>query len=132
MSNVPDEIRKAILDAAQFYGMMQHGKDYVTDADSDKIYDEYMMIKAWLDSQPAAPEPDWSEAPEWADAWVVETSCRSWWWAGYPVATNGGWSGGGWSGVGRREFCHHESLPLGIDWRTTLRKRPTAEELDNE
>ena len=56
MCNVPDEIRKAILDAAQFYGMMQHGKDYVTDADSDKIYDEYMMIKAWLDSQPTAPE----------------------------------------------------------------------------
>lgn len=54
----------------------------------------------------AAPEPTWDDAPEWA--------------TGHQYGASGD---GIWTAPGRSELSGMR-LPLGVDWRTTLRKRP--------
>ena len=78
----------------------------------------------------AAPEPDWSAAPEWATHHVFCGDAEGMWIKtdGTPTVDGYGWSFNareGWTDW----LSSGETLPLGIDWRTTLTKRPEA---DNE
>lgn len=57
----------------------------------------------------AAPEPDWSSAPEWA--------------TGHQYGASGD---GIWTAPGRSELSGLK-LPLGCDWRTTLKRRPEGD-----
>jgi hypothetical protein len=71
------------------------------------------------------PEPDWDNAPEWARWWAVEPDGEEYgsahWYAEQPSIENA-W----WSEPTNSKFGHDETvnLPLGCDWRLTLRKRP--------
>ena len=76
----------------------------------------------------AAPEPDWSQAPPWANWWAVEHAYGSlgmaYWFANEPVLQYSEWS----DFPGTKALYNPVDLPLGIDWRTTLTKRPEASE----
>ena len=74
------------------------------------------------------PEPDWNNAPEWARWWAVEPDGTEYgsahWYAEQPSIEDA-W----WSEPTHSQFCHDETvdLPLGCDWRLTLRKRPEVQ-----
>ena len=79
-------------------------------------------VISWLDSLPAAPEPDWSEAPENAMFYTLDCGGLEEWWADKPHVYYALW-------VTERTVKplkegNRVDLPLGIDWRTTLRERP--------
>ncbi len=67
------------------------------------------------------PEPDWDNAPEWTRWWAVEPDCSAYWYAKQPSIAESHWSE-----PKNSRFCydHTVDLPLGCDWRMTLRKRP--------
>lgn len=95
--------------------------------EADKIL---AIIYAYLamTTQPVAPEPDWSQAPEWA-MWatiIAVTSYRStnwhWCWIDekpsitkYEIVVDGYYHVGG-----------EVDVPLGIDFRTVICQRPSA------
>lgn len=71
------------------------------------------------------PEPDWSEAPEYpepgAQWYAVDSNGFARWWKRKPYVRGYSWTcdgTGGWWQAGR------VTLPLGTDWRLTLRQRP--------
>jgi hypothetical protein len=68
--------------------------------------------------------PDWDEAPEDAVAWSVDADGRAWWCSKRPRATQSTWY------ARACEVSYSTTIPLdelGIDWRDTLRLRPTEE-----
>jgi len=73
------------------------------------------------------PEPDWSEAPEWAQWWAVSAEHEAFWYAAEPkpISHMGHWSRPMTnSRVSIMQRAGRINLPLGTDWRLTLRKRP--------
>ena len=64
---------------------------------------------------PTSIEPDWSEAPEWAQYWAVDEDGSAWWYAEEPSRLAACWNRGG------REARMLERVP---GWRNTLHKRP--------
>jgi hypothetical protein len=109
---MPDEVRgwiesaaKVASDSARYY-----------DADSSSSD----AVLAWLDAQPAAPEPDWTTAPDWAQWWAVSARGVASWWAGDKPYIDGAL----WDNGGGKLITYVIDLPLGVDWRTTLRRRP--------
>lgn len=77
-------------------------------------------VREWI-----AGNPDWSQAPEEAMYWAVDANDISRFWEHEPVLQRNRWNGK----LGRLMLemwidKDHAHLPLGIDWRTTLRKRP--------
>lgn len=84
--------------------------------------------------EPCEPEvgPDWSQAPAWANYWVATSHGKMFWFENEPyfsshssswqIATvHKPWMPNRWEDWPYR-------LPLGIDWRQTLRRRPGAQE----
>jgi hypothetical protein len=98
--------------------------------DGDDYEDLINFLLDKLRSQPTAPEPDWSIAPKWAEWWAQDSST-------FPLGKNAGWyeaqpncgdNGQWWNDrPGMVQNMRVDDLPLGIDWRTTLRKRPEVE-----
>lgn len=93
--------------------------------------EEVFAALAWLEEQPEAPEPDWNDAPEWAE-WAV---------AYYRMMFKGPVGGVwmftdvepteqnefGWIVTGRRGDGLHGGvfdLPIGVDPRTLKQRRP--------
>ena len=73
------------------------------------------------DAQPDAPLPDWTTAPEWAQWWAVDADGMACWYTSEPKIYESVW--------GPEDDRWHVThglvdLPLGVDWRTTLRRRP--------
>lgn len=79
----------------------------------------------WNRRYPVYPDPDWSHAPEWAQWWAVDSSCMAYWYQTQPTMVPGMWycpkGHGHWSCMVGDEPI---DLPLGCDWRLTLRRRP--------
>ena len=116
---IPDEVREileTLVDAG--YPIMP-----LTD-------DDLQILTQWLDSQPPAPEPDWSKAPR---PWLVM------WWTVDGIFVEGYGYASRWhrcepdriDEAARWQsddnvFGGYVDLPLGCDWRTTLTKRPEA------
>jgi len=74
-----------------------------------------------------SPEPDWSAAPEWAQWWAVSAASEAFWYAAEPKPIN---HMGHWARpmTNSRDSMMRRAgridLPLGTDWRLTLRERP--------
>jgi hypothetical protein len=124
---IPDDVRDIIRTTLEYYVEYWDENDtsmdnrYSTDAHADAE-----IVYAWLEAQAAAPEPDWDEAPEWAMWWVVEPSGDAYWWQAEPwIVDNDHWDHPEFRTV-RADVAGEVDLPLGIDWRTTLRERPQA------
>lgn len=63
-------------------------------------------------------QPDWSQAPEWANFIVMSKAGTSYWHTNEPKASGNGWVGGGLCDLAYMDFYHKG------DWRESLRKRP--------
>ena len=68
--------------------------------------------------QPAMPQADWSQAPEWAEWWTVDSEDEAWWYEYEPRALIYCWD----SAIGRR--CRDTNYPAPSVWRQTLQRRP--------
>ena len=84
-------------------------------------------VLAWAKSLPKTPKPDWAEAPLGASHHAFSGDGVGRWysqWLGYgePIVTGTTWYPATYKGQS------HLELPVGIDWRTTLRKRPEGEQ----
>jgi len=87
-----------------------------------KIFTDMRLCRAVPNNYP---EPDWSDAPEWAQWWAVDVVrnnySRAFWFENEPGIADGIWDtlrGGEFQVYGPVD------LPFGCDYRLTLRKRP--------
>lgn len=115
---IPNEVREALDEILWAY--YDNSK---FDPDFDR--NTYGIVSEWRDSLSQAPEPDWSKAPEWAEWWAVNADGGVAWFENKPTiwvsVVYCGWE----SNKGRwKTILDRLELPLGVDWRTTLRKRP--------
>ena len=73
------------------------------------------------------PQPDWSQAPEWAMWWTCDPDGDAYWWQLEPHYPDG------YTWDNNDSLCSRADyglvIPLGIDWRTLKQQRP--EEADN-
>lgn len=77
----------------------------------------------WLYAQPTAPEPDWNEAPEWAEWWAVDANEGYYWYEHEPFILAWGWANP--KGLVQGDIdMEDRHIPIGIDWRTLKRQRP--------
>ena len=87
------------------------------------------FLEAYTDTLTAEPsrypEPDWDNAPEWAHWWAVEPDGIARWYAEQPSIEDAWWGEEPSSLFGHDKTVN---LPLGCDWRMTLRKRPEVTE----
>jgi len=86
-------------------------------------------LLAWLDAQPEAPEPDWRKAPKYANAWVASPfGTEAFFFNADTDVDSRAWEENDWGWILADIEAECESvkcnLPIGIDWRTTLRRRP--------
>lgn len=74
----------------------------------------------------AYPEPDWSTAPAWAQWWAVDARGIGLLYECEPVLAELEW----WrvDPACRYQKAMKVDLPLGCDWRLTLRQRPEVTE----
>jgi len=126
---IPEDVRAAMRQALEFCA-----GDYCMTGDR---YDHFEAALAWLDAQPAAPEPDWDSAPEWANWWAASVPVglykftNAFWYAEKPHMRAHEWvcaTNPDGSPTGKMMGAPYVDLPLGIDWRTTLRRRPEVTE----
>ena len=73
---------------------------------------------------PRASQPNWDEAPEWAQWHGIEPDTLGYWMAYEPIAALGCW----YTGCERALKSGYYTLPIGIDWRITLQRRPEADD----
>lgn len=79
-------------------------------------------VRAWLESVTAMPTPDWPQAPKRANYYAVDADGLAAWFEEKPYMI-----GGIWSYDDEEQWCEvigNIELPLGMDWRLTLRRRP--------
>lgn len=121
--NIPEDVHEALLVLCEF--ARREG--------ALPVWASAEIVEKWLDAQPAAPEPDWSQAPDWARWWAADSDGESTYYAERPEPDEkiACWDSARWSAKGSTilsEWDKTSPLPLGVDWRTTLRKRPEAAE----
>ena len=92
------------------------------DAEMMGISEVLEDVRNTLNIQPQMPEPNWADAPDDAMAWAVDANGYAHWFVDIPSLDV---YGSEW--VTHRfmeiEDAGHVILPLGVDWRTTLRCR---------
>lgn len=118
---IPEDIRQAILICCSWAELYGHK------VEEDAAY----AVMEWLDAQTDAPAPDWRNAPDEATHHVYTPYGIGYWAVVIgdkcPVVSqiSRGLIAWGW-----KYLWHLEDsglvLPLGIDWRTTLRERPQS------
>ena len=118
---IPPEIVKALKSSCEM------AKVYARSIDvaplQEHIHRQAGIALAYIDTLPAAPAPDWSSAPEWAQWWAVDADGAPYWFECKPISGDAKWVQihQQWA----RDKRLYVDLPLGIDWRETLVARPT-------
>lgn len=123
---IPEDVREVVLDALYSYKAIAQGIQDVTGESREDVLAAVDAALAWLDAQPEAPEPDWTTAPDWAQWWAVDADGLAYWYGIVPPTlspTHDMWDTGP---DGFDTPIGYIDLPLGIDWRTTLRTRPQS------
>lgn len=120
--NVPNEVQTIIYNMATYW--IERHKDE-PEADMERYRQQYHTVIDWM-QQPAAPVPNWDDAPEWAQWWAVDESGQQTWFQYLPIADTYEDMCGEWLPVSGGEM---ESV-RGIvpDWKNTLARRPEADE----
>ena len=121
MCNMPDDVREALRVILLRWAMKHDGNEEV-----DK---RMVTISDWLDAQPTAPMPDWSQAPVWAICGAIDPDGQIVWASSELMYDTTYWfhDHSHYSVDGCCKRGGYVSLPLGCDWRTTLRKRPETD-----
>jgi len=120
---IPDDVREIIERLVQeswdkAVSMQRHA------AVHQAIEDKY-KLRRWLDSLPAAPEPDWSDVDEAILYHAIAQNGAGYYHEQKPYMEDVYyWRGGYWESDGVQMASNITVLPIGIDWRTTLRRRP--------
>jgi len=115
---IPDDVREAISICVM--------------ENTDMIEDYLHVLREWLENLiPEMPKPDWSRAPAWAQWWAVDglhngTGYVAGWFSEEPEHDDvmGMWTGNPEWGDTDDCFDQYIVLPIGIDWRCTLQRRP--------
>lgn len=92
------------------------------------LLDDLHAVAEWLDAQPDAPIPDWTTAPPWAQWWAVDADGFACWYGVAPPFLPNASHAWDSEPEGRGESVGYINLPVGVDWRTTLRRRPEVTE----
>lgn len=104
----------------------EHDDDIEIGGEPISPYAVMSIVKDAYDNLPRPPEPDWSQAPEWAQWWAVDASGIAGWYEQEPeIGGVRGWElggGGAWMVI---ETPY--DIPLGIDWRTLKQRRPEVQ-----
>ena len=106
-TSIEMEIREAISESVEFLSE-----------------DKARIVSDWLDTLYNIPEPDWDIAPWYDDCyWCVDGISSgpgycSWWVREKPSPDE---CDGTWAVV-NEIFAGYVDLPVGVDWRTTLRR----------
>lgn len=81
-----------------------------------------------LHTLPIMPQLDWPKAPGWAKAHVYNCHGMGMWVGSDDLTVNMG-AGSGWLGAFPSLGCDYSGydLPIGLDWRQTLQRRPGVE-----
>ena len=67
-------------------------------------------------------EPNWTEAPDWAQYFAIDEAGYAYWWREEPKLSYNRWSG---DGSMRSQIVRLSRVDMkNIDWKETLRKRP--------
>lgn len=82
------------------------------------------------------PQPNWDDE-QWANYWAVDANGREVWFTIEPYCDDD--EGACWCGRFDTDGKHDPGiygkkvkLPIGVDWRTTLRQRPTSPAQDGQ
>ncbi len=121
MIYVPDEVLLAIYRLGS-WAVEQAGN--TSDEEYGDLSREWKIVEVWIDGLPAMPQPDWDEAPESAGWHAIDPDGLGYWFPAEPFTAFGTW----YIESGREKKSGYYTLPLGIDWRQTLTKRPPREE----
>ncbi len=82
------------------------------------------ILFRYLAQQAEYPEPDWTQAPTLANWWVIHADGIAAWFVSKPHPYAAIWIDE-FDEVGYT--CAGSELPLGCDWRLTLRQRPSQQ-----
>ena len=125
MTTIPDEVRRTIKVSL----LNARNRDIHHGTPDGVRY--YQKAIDWLDTLPRISEPDWANAPDGAThhgfrgdgsgVWLRKSDSVG------PVIMGYHWTGEYFLGGVHTEFSGHY-LPVGIDWRETITKRPEREE----
>ena len=67
-------------------------------------------------------EPNWTQAPEWAQWFAIDSDGYAYWWMVDPKPSRNRWSG---DGSIRSQIASLLRVDMtNIEWKETLRKRP--------
>ena len=118
MCTVPDEVRRAT------------GTILVKSAQPN-LNPELDILDVWVNNLPRMLEPDWKAAPEWAMWRAIDPDGQTIWSKEELMYEQAYWFHDRlhYSVDGCCEHAEYVSLPVGIDWRCTLRKRPEADQV---
>ena len=123
---IPENVRKAITNCSD--GAIRERAEGQGQYD---YADEWLLLRDWLQSQPTAPEPDWSTASPDTQYHTIDASGLGIWWntSHLPQPVVFLWVSDELDKEQQYFMIvdYVYDLPLGIDWRTTLRKRPEVE-----
>ena len=117
-----DDTEKGVIVLADMLGMYCLHESITADKSVAVTLPADVRLCRLVDATPAYPEPDWSSAPDGAEWWAVDPfrheGVAIWYWA-EPFVADYNWDTG-------ENFLYdrHVPLPLGCDWRLTLRRRP--------
>jgi hypothetical protein len=114
---IPDDVRDVIMEALS---VLLGRQDFEGEPSERTV-----NAMNWLEAQPEAPQPDWATAPPWVNWWAADANGETHWFVSAPKVFDSIWM----------PHPHLEiidddgdvDLPVGIDWRTTLRRRPEAQ-----
>lgn len=120
---IPPDIRDAIEIAERVLSYAGDGLVCI-EYDASEIRGALRILRAYLDTLPAAPAPDWSGAPEWANWWALEPDGSTIWHEEEPSVTPFYWTS---KKRMERVAGSFVTLPIGIDWRIALHARPTED-----
>lgn len=106
----------------------------ITSIDNDKVIDAWNLadaMQAEADNREKEKQskhvfeaidewqPEWSQAPEWANFLVMSFKGTAYWHSSEPRPSGAGWVDGGHCDLAHLD-CYHGAG----DWRNSLRKRP--------
>ena len=87
---------------------------------NDKMAHEAKAVVSDVVADYDALAPDWTQAPDWAQWYSIDTDGNCLWHRSQPITQS---YPGGWITRDNNAHAKHVRLPLGIDWRLCIWQR---------